>query len=91
MSSVVLLQLRHPLGHEVDGELVRAHHDGRVRDLPKELDDEAAVEADAPLLLGHGQQRGPEGLVLGAVLAQPGAGHLWKREAKMFNGACKEK
>lgn len=38
---------------EVDSQLVGAHHDGGVRDLPDQVGGEAAVQGSVALLFGH--------------------------------------
>lgn len=61
---------------QVDHSLVGGHHDGRVGYLADQLGGEAAVDALDALLLEDKTQRLPEGGVLAALLAQPGARHL---------------
>ena len=60
----------------VHHKLVGCHDDGCVGDLADELRAQAAVQARAPLLLGHQQQRLEERVVARALLPHARPGHL---------------
>ena len=65
-----------PQRQEVDGELVGGHHDGSVRDLSNQLDDQAAVEAPAAFGAIDGPQAGPEAAVARPILPKTGPGNF---------------